>query len=1233
MRLPILLSLLLSLFPTETSAQQTLRQWMQQADDPRAIGLQEYQLGNFEAAKPFLQRALEKNPGDIKVRDAVIKIYTKFGLDQRNSQPVEASYWFAEALKLNPLNPPVIFELARAYFRMKDYDRAIETALNGEAKSIGDDFRRIRQMAYRAYYRRGLQRQLYNDLVNARDDYLEARERNREDPRVSLRLGQIDIAENLWQLAYKDLGPARGDAKLKLEANYLSAIALQNLSKWVESLPFFRATLTETSYIENAHQGIAYSQLKQGSIEINSRQFDSAEKRLIESSELRPQWPEAWFELGRSRVGLRNGYSARDAFAKTEALDAKYPKLGVEFANAYVLIGANEYNNKQLPAAKSAYSNAVAYDDTRGDAYFRLGVVEQSLQDWEAAVLAYKKAQERSKPYYNVAGVSRGDVLFRALKRYREAITVLEDVDTRIESSAKKDIQLQNRGHGLLIPLYKIVGTEDYREQLWDKSIVWHTKLFRLQPQAETQYKTQFGISYHEIKDFDNALTWLQQAYNEVPSDENRVYLASTHVGLADRFYESENWLSAIPHFEAARKLRHNDRKIDYRLAVAYRWTKQWEASAKLLRALRATPVEGLLASSVDSLLVEVLGLWSEEVLAAQTAFALERAEEALLIDSSAQLPLYIASAAKFELNEWRDSLAYLDTLLGLNQNYRDSVTRFSDYSYAGIGILSNQISWPEAIGIKEVSGPTPWRAPASQANLLAEISELANRAIQNRNNVDRFHIHKGFVQFANGNYPGAIDSFDTVSVADLEYSVRAMKGHMYTALQQRDQALDQYLALENLKNMKSAYPVTKVHEVVNVQYPQVWSQGVLVQDAEILAYLDERARTAHNAADIDRENKLLAIGLLRSGKPYWSWRVGHAYLQQNEFATAEPHLQKAIRSNPDSFPFQLSWAKLKMALKQWQQVLDALVVFEEEKGEIVTPLLQKTYRNYSFSVAKEAPNRALTYAKLAFDRDPNDIEIAFHAATLAERLEDWGQAADFYLFVYRLDPTYRDVVDNYLNSNAQYANKLLTENNVAMISVVLDAMNAISNEHNSTLFVEGLNLYANSNWSKAIPVLHKFINQSQFKDAREYFLVALRKGGISELISANILLDWKTILQVVNRGIPVPREYVKLLKDNGHETEAVVAASANNILDMDFEEYDRITTCRNLVSSENIPELKLVAESWQAEKPQNPKAKFWVGRYHELNGSDSQAAHWFREALMVDPENEVYEDALDRVD
>lgn len=1218
--------------PVRADSSGQMRNWMQQADDPKVIGLKEYAAGNYGEAKIFLERAIEHMPYDNAVRNALIDIYMRSGDSMFASAPVEASYWYKRILTIDPNHPQALLALGRANFVYRDYEAAISALTAAERVAPAALRAPVAERLRTSYLTRGMLRYGYRDYVGARDDYNAALVRIKNDPGVMLELARVDLVERLYREAIAHLRWPLGQPKMAAEANYLTATAYQGLRQWVDSLPYFRSATTEPTLAALAWDGVAQSQFNQASAELRTQQYNLAEPRLVEVSTLRPQWPDGWFYLGQSRIGLRDGVGARDALLTVQKIKPDFNYLRPSLASAYILIGTAEYDRKLLESARENFKLALGYDDTRGDGYYYLANTYRDLRDWGPSVQSYAAAQQR-KAFYEDAGVERGRILFNQQRLYRPAMEALEDVEAR-----KQDYR---DTRAMLVELYAIVGEQEFQARNWAEAIRLLEKMFVFRAESPNQYRLQLGIAYVESRQYRKALPWLEQGLRREPDHRQFVeYSAKAHVGIADEEYSVSHWPLAVSHYEAARSFKYPDRRIEFNLGDSYAWLKQWEPAATLLRGLQRMPVAAVPTAKVNGRLVSVLGQWADERLPAVPAGALELAREALRTDGRDPLSLWVAGAALYVLRRYDEAIVPLQTLHGVDASYRGHVPLLVENYYLAAVVLSRAAAWPDLATYEKVA---QWQAvPKSGPNVAAAALQYLDAAQALAPDEVRVAYARGWLLLARGDAAAARTAFYMSEHGPQRPVARAQ----LAMLAHRARNFDEALWFWDNQGWDAAVSNPAAYAVAGTScveaLPRAWT---VLAEVPASAYLEsalDAVSRARKQADWSSAVLIARRALeMVPDEAEWQWHYGAALVGLGRTDEAMPYLESARASKPDEFRYQYTIAGVELSRGNYTRVFDSMLVFEKDY-EAARAYVVDAYLGYSQSLLETETRRAMEYARWAFQRAPERSEVALYAGSVAFRLEEWAEAADFYDVVLRFDGN---------NGEARYRLAVA----LARQSETLTMAGKL--EDSERLLTRSEQLVATADGSRSRAMLLAaagdlpqalFVAMTLRRQHPEFREVNALVQGILGRLPASVFADRRYVFTVADGSDYLSAQTnataaaLDILRAQLDESEPALAlAMLGWALDHNAEGLETLGT--------SIPELLIRAteiyvavRDWQnaqiavqlAERalPGSAVAQFLAGRLAESQGNNDRAEAAYAKALSLDPTNTVYRAALERV-
>ncbi|MEE2906647.1 MAG: tetratricopeptide repeat protein [Planctomycetota bacterium] len=150
------------------------------------------------------------------------------------------------------------------------------------------------------------------------------------------------------------------------------------------------------------------------------------------------------------------------------------------------------------------------------------------------------------------------------------------------------------------------------------------------------------------------------------------------------------------------------------------------------------------------------------------------------------------------------------------------------------------------------------------------------------------------------------------------------------------------------------------------------------------------------------------------SGEAYLG--IGDVYLEQSDYARAEPALARAAKLEPRSYEAQFRHG---LSLQMLDRFLEAVQAYH--RALTIDPDSAEANRNLATAYLRlQEPRNALPFAQRAVTLDPGDGTAWVSLGAAWEGMEDWPQAADAYIAASeRMEPT-RELMRNLLRTLAK---------------------------------------------------------------------------------------------------------------------------------------------------------------------------------------------------------------------
>lgn len=147
-----------------------------------------------------------------------------------------------------------------------------------------------------------------------------------------------------------------------------------------QMIELFRKRVQENPQDGSAHYALAHAYFNKG-------QFPEGEAELKRVLDLQPQNLNARMELGAAYLSQDQPKEAQEEFSKVVA---QFPK----YANGHVALGMALANQNNDRAAISEYQTALGLDP-QADVYYRIGISQVHLKQYDDAIASYLKERER----------------------------------------------------------------------------------------------------------------------------------------------------------------------------------------------------------------------------------------------------------------------------------------------------------------------------------------------------------------------------------------------------------------------------------------------------------------------------------------------------------------------------------------------------------------------------------------------------------------------------------------------------------------------------------------------------------------------------------------------------------------------------------------------------------------------------------------------------------------------
>lgn len=322
------------------------------------LAICQYRLGANDDALEAAKKAVELNPSYSRAAVLLSVLYLRLG------QAPLAVKVLDDALAKRPGDAMLLGAKARALVANAEYNRALETCV--EALRLDQSNPEAMRYLAEAY----------------------------------LGLGRIGLARLALERAYEvytgeevkaaisgeeSSGPARKQYDLRLA---------QGGGSW-------RGVGAEAISREG---GLAHIHYLYGRLYMGDGEWESARDQFRKATQLRPDYAEAWNNLGVCWIVARKGDEAVEAINKALELQPTWIEARVNLGSAWRVTRDPEKANK----ARAAYETALKQDPRRAEAHFNLGILylENSMADLPNEEARYAKSLEYLNAYKEIRGAA-----------------------------------------------------------------------------------------------------------------------------------------------------------------------------------------------------------------------------------------------------------------------------------------------------------------------------------------------------------------------------------------------------------------------------------------------------------------------------------------------------------------------------------------------------------------------------------------------------------------------------------------------------------------------------------------------------------------------------------------------------------------------------------------------------------------------------------------------------------
>ena len=318
----------------------------------------------------------------------------------------------------------------------------------------------------------------------------------------------------------------------------LALFSLGQLSKALEQVTQLLVQFPQSAVLHNM-QGVAHAGL---------RQFDSAINSFKKATHLKPDYADAYFNIGKALKDKGDLDASIESFKQAIRFKPNY-------ADAYLDLGNALKDKGDLDASIESYQQAMKIKPDYADAYYNKGVALKEKGDLDASIESFKQTI-RFKPnyadaYYNkgIALKEKGD-LDASIESYKQAIKIKPDY-----AEAYYNIGIALKAKGDL-----------------DASIESYKQAIKIKPHYAEAYNNM-GVSLKDKGDLDAAIESYQQAIKIKPD------YAEAYNNLGNCLADKGKLDSAIKIYNQAIKIKPEYAEAHNNMGVSLQYKGDLEAA------------------------------------------------------------------------------------------------------------------------------------------------------------------------------------------------------------------------------------------------------------------------------------------------------------------------------------------------------------------------------------------------------------------------------------------------------------------------------------------------------------------------------------------------------------------------------------------------------------------------------------------------------------------------------
>lgn len=478
---------------------------------------------------------------------------------------------FKKAIKLNPQNASVYNSMGNMYFNKKNFTNAAK--LYKTALRFDPGF-------FYAEYNLGLIDEYNQRIASALNRYTKAAALSPDFESAYIRMAALYFSTQQYR-------KAKNIYERLLTLNNTNAFYYYGLGIIEESLGNWQASIKNYQKATRINPEHEDAYIRMAEIYYSRKNYHGAKGMYTKLTNLFPKKEINFYSLGIVEELLQNNDAALECFLTAVKLNSGYWLALNKIASIYFHKG--DYQN-----AKAVYKKLIAINERDPSAYYDMGLIEESQQNWTAAIenyqIAIKLNPDLEDALYNIAEIhfnnknfEEAKKIYRKLIRKRPESKDYSNIGLIEEHQQKWDAAIRNYRNALELNQHSSSALSGLARVYYDKgdyksSKEMYLRLVAIEPENNDGYYF-LGVIEQEFKKWDKAIEYFNKAINLQPTR------AAYYAVLGDLYDEMGKKNEAVMQFLLA--LKHDADNAFYHSLLGFVYTRYKERSTYQRKAVK----------------------------------------------------------------------------------------------------------------------------------------------------------------------------------------------------------------------------------------------------------------------------------------------------------------------------------------------------------------------------------------------------------------------------------------------------------------------------------------------------------------------------------------------------------------------------------------------------------------------------------------------------------------------